>query len=83
VLDNVRAILKRHTIKPHTLNLNEIVEDVGIIVHITLAHTGRTQHEDVFVVGHPGRFLGQCTDHAPVQSSLGTIIDVLNAGRSP
>jgi signal transduction histidine kinase len=32
VLDNVRAILKKHTIKPHTVNLNEIVEDVTLIV---------------------------------------------------
>jgi two-component system, LuxR family, sensor kinase FixL len=32
VLDNVRAILKKHTIKPHTVNLNEIVEDVALIV---------------------------------------------------
>jgi two-component system, LuxR family, sensor kinase FixL len=32
VLDNVRAILKKHTIRPHTVNLNEIVEDVTLIV---------------------------------------------------
>src|SRR5437773_7631130 len=38
--------------------------------HITLAYAGGTQHEDVFVVGYPGRLLGQGTNHAPVQSSL-------------
>jgi len=32
VLDNVRAILKKHTISPHTVNLNEIVEAVTLIV---------------------------------------------------
>jgi signal transduction histidine kinase/ABC-type uncharacterized transport system substrate-binding protein len=32
VLDNVRGILKRHTVKPHTVNLNGIVEDIALIV---------------------------------------------------
>jgi signal transduction histidine kinase len=32
VLDNVRAILKKHTIKPHAVNLNLIVQDVALLV---------------------------------------------------
>ena len=32
VLDNVRAILKKHIVRPHTVNLNGIVEDIALIV---------------------------------------------------
>src|SRR5215470_10294482 len=32
VLNHVRAILKKHTVVPHQVNLNEIVEDVILIV---------------------------------------------------
>jgi C4-dicarboxylate-specific signal transduction histidine kinase len=35
VLNHVRSILKKHTVAPHRVNLNEIVEDVILIVRNT------------------------------------------------
>src|ERR1019366_1445561 len=49
----------------------------------TLAHPGRTQHENVFVVADPGRVFYQSTHYCLVQTTRSPVIDVLHAGRSP
>jgi two-component system, LuxR family, sensor kinase FixL len=55
VLDSVRAILKKHTIRPHAVNLNEIVEDVALIVR-----------SDALLNGVQFRSM-LCSDAIPVQ----------------
>src|ERR1019366_2911565 len=47
-----------------------------------LAHAGRTQHENVFVVADPGRVFCQSTHYRLVQATRCAIVDVLHTGRS-
>src|SRR5450755_141010 len=47
-----------------------------------LAHAGRTQHENVFVVADPGRVFCESTHYRLVQAPPRTIVDVLHAGWS-
>src|SRR2546430_17371502 len=49
---------------------------------ITLAHAGGAENEDVFVVLHPSRVLGECTDHTAIQPAFGAVVDVFHASGS-
>ena len=45
-----------------------------------LADAGGSEHEDVFVIRHPGRLLRQRADHALVQSASSAVVDLFDAG---
>jgi signal transduction histidine kinase len=70
VLDHVRAFLKKHTVTPHRVNLNSIVEDVKRIVENN-AHMRGVQFElalsshEVFVQG----------DEVPLQQVLINLVN--------
>jgi len=70
VLDNVRAILKKHTIKPHTVNLNLIVQDVALLVRNDAFLNGVKFQ----VILWPGAVLVQ-GDEVPLQQVLLNLVN--------
>jgi signal transduction histidine kinase len=70
VLDNVRGILKKHTIRLHPVDLNEIVKDVALIVRTDALLNGVQFHtvlstDAVFVQG----------DEVPLQQVLLNLVN--------
>src|SRR5258708_1883925 len=45
---------------------------------IAFAYAGWTEHENVFVILHPDRVLGQRTDHTLAESSFGSVVDIFH-----
>jgi signal transduction histidine kinase len=70
VLNNVRALLKKHAITPHRVNLNKIVEDVTLMVRSSALSRGvqirsMLSEDPVFVLG----------DEVPLQQVLLNLVN--------
>jgi C4-dicarboxylate-specific signal transduction histidine kinase len=75
ILNHVRSILRKHTVVPHRVNLNEIVEEVGLLVKSTAHLRGITLEsvlspDAIFVIG----------DEIPLQQVLlNLVINAMDA----
>jgi two-component system, LuxR family, sensor kinase FixL len=70
VLDSVRTILKRHTVTPHIVNLNEIVEDVTKLVR----HNAHLRGVQLRSTLHPKAVLVR-GDEVPLQQVLLNLVN--------